>query len=229
MTKTQTHRIEAEDGKTFSAYVSLPQRPNGHAVIVAHEIFGLTPSIRGVADRFAQDGYWAIAPDLYWRMSPGICLTHSKEDLAHALQLVKEFNEDAAVSDIAATVAYAEQHVEGKVAVTGLCLGGKLAYLAAGRGIGAAAVAYYGVGIEQMLDRAPHINTPLLLFFGGMDRYVPAIARDAITACLKDNPKVQVDVHDDADHGFYTRGDAATIDRARRRTNAFLRGSLGNP
>jgi len=53
------------DGGSFSAYVSLPSKPNGHAVVVLQEIFGLTVPVRRVADRFAEDGYLAYAPDLF--------------------------------------------------------------------------------------------------------------------------------------------------------------------
>ncbi len=78
----RTDPINAGAGRHFDAYVSIPDRPNGHAVIVLQEIFGVTPQVRGVADRFAEDGYLALAPDLFWRAEPGLSLTHSRQDIA---------------------------------------------------------------------------------------------------------------------------------------------------
>lgn len=221
--------IEAEKGEHFSAYLSLPERPNGHAVVVLQEIFGVTPHIRAIADRFAEDGYLALAPDLFWRLEPGLSLTHSKEDLARAFALVQQFDESLGVQDIARSVAHIQQlpGFGGQVAVAGMCLGGKLAYLAAARGVAAAAVGYYGVGIEKNLDEAGAIKCPLMLAFGGRDRYVPPAAREQIDAAFAGNPQVVIQVYEDADHGFYTRGDAATISLARQRTNEFLHRALG--
>lgn len=221
--------IEAENGQHFSAYLSLPERPNGHAVVVLQEIFGVTPHIRDIADRFAQDGYLALAPDLFWRLEPGLSLTHSKDDMARAFALVQQFDESLGVQDVARTVAHIEQlpGFRGKVAVAGMCLGGKLAYLAAARGVAAAAVGYYGVGIEKNLDEAGAINCPLMLAFGDRDRYVPPAAREQINAALAGNPQVVTQVYEGADHGFYTRGDAATISLARQHTNEFLQRALG--
>jgi carboxymethylenebutenolidase len=226
---SRTDQIDAGGDHQFSAYVSQPERPNGHAVVVLQEIFGITPHIRGIADRFAEDGYLALAPDLFWRLEPGVSLSHSKEDMARAFALAQQFDESRGVDDIASTVAHVQRlpGFAGKVAVAGMCLGGKLAYLAAARGVGAAAVAYYGVGIEKSLDEAGRIRGPLMLAFGDKDRYVPQSARDQIATALAGRPGVVIHVYEGADHGFYTRGEAATVALARQRTNDFLQQALG--
>lgn len=223
---SRTDSIDAGGGR-FSAFVSVPARPNGHALIVLHEIFGVTAHIRAIADRFAEDGYLAYAPDLFWRVSPGIELTHSKEDLGKAFGILKGYRDADGVDDIASVARHlrALPGFDGKVAVAGMCLGGLLAYLAAteeGEEGVDAAVGYYGVGIEKRLDLAAAIKRPLQLHFGDRDQYVPAEARTRIESALSGNPLVEIHTYPDADHGFYTRGSPAHIALARERTNAFL-------
>lgn len=219
-----TEKIDAGDGKHFDAYVSVPDQPNGKAVIVVQEIFGVTPYIREVADRYARDGYLAVAPDLFWRIEPGMSLTHSKEDMQQAFAALEKFNEDLGVEDIGRAVAFAKARrgTSGGVAVVGMCLGGKLAWLAASRLSIDASLAFYGVGIEKNLADAASIKTPLLMFFGGNDKYVPQAVREKIAAATVGNPVVRMEVYEKADHGFYTRGDATVISSAHEKALAFL-------
>ncbi|MES2509285.1 MAG: dienelactone hydrolase family protein [Pseudomonadota bacterium] len=223
---SRTNTINAGNGQHFSAYVSEPAHPNGHAVIVLQEIFGVTPAIRMVADRFAEAGYLAVAPDLFWRVEPGLSLSHSKDDMARAFAILGGFSDDGAMDDIGSTLAHikALPGFKGRVAVSGMCLGGKLTYLAAARKPLDAAIAFYGVGIEKHLDEASNISCPTLMFFGGMDKYVTADARGDIAKAVKG--KADVLVYDQADHGFYTRGEAATVADAHQKALAFLAASL---
>src|SRR5690349_6631988 len=92
--------IQISASEQMGAYVARPDKANGHAIVVLQEIFGVTSAIRSVADRFANDGYLALAPDLFWRIAPGIQLSHSKEDLAKAFNYVSRFDEMAAIGDI---------------------------------------------------------------------------------------------------------------------------------
>lgn len=220
--------ISSGDGRSFQAYVSRPSRPNGHAVIVLQEIFGVTRHVRGVADRFAEDGYLACAPDLFWRMEPGVELSHSKEDMQKAFGFLERYRDEDGLADIAATARHlrAQPGSSGRVAAAGLCLGGKLAYLAATLQEVDAAVSFYGVGMEKRLDAAPSVRRPLLMHFGGQDPYVNEAARHQVTAAVA-GKQVQVHLYPQADHGFYTRGAPQDMQLARERTNAFLREVLG--
>ncbi|MBI2728956.1 MAG: dienelactone hydrolase family protein [Polaromonas sp.] len=216
----------AASGQHFDAYVSVPENPNGHAVIVLQEIFGVTPPVRKVSDRFAEAGYLAVAPDLFWRVEPGLSLSHSKEDMARAFSILGNFSDDSAMQDIQATLAHikALPGFRGRVAVTGMCLGGKLTYLAAARMKLDAAIAFYGVGIEKHLDEAKGITSPTLMFFGGIDKYVTEGARRDIASAVRG--KAEVVVYPQADHGFYTRGEADTVADAHQKALAFLSASL---
>jgi carboxymethylenebutenolidase len=221
---SRNESIDAGDGRQFNAHVSIPERPNGQAVIVLQEIFGVTGAVRGIADRFAEDGYLAYAPDLFWRVSPGIELSHSKEDIGKAFKILGGYSDADGVADIASTARHirALPGFTGKVAAAGMCLGGKLAYLTATRTDVDAAVGYYGVGIEKSLATAGPVRQPLQLHFGDKDQYVSAEARRQIADALAGNPLVEIHTYPGADHGFYTRGDPRDIALARARTNDFL-------
>lgn len=226
--QTRNDQISAGNQQYFSAYVSIPEVPNGHAVIVLQEIFGVTPHIREVADRYAQEGYLAIAPDLFWRVEPGLSLSHSKEDMRRAFSVLERFSEELGVQDIACTITHAKAQpgIDGGVAIVGMCLGGKLAYLSASRLPVDASLAFYGVGIEKNLGEAADIKVPLLMFFGGKDKYAAAPVREQIAAATSANQNVRIQVYDDADHGFYTRGDPEVIRWAHAEAMAFLKQHL---
>ena len=218
-----TDTIAHADGRSFQAYVSRPQQPNGHAVIVLQEIFGVTAHIRAVADRFAEDGFLAYAPDLFWRVQPGIELSHSKADMAKAMELLAQYRDEDGLVDIAQTVQHLRRApgFKGRVAVAGLCLGGKLAYLAATVPGVDAAVGFYGVGIETRLDAATGLQCPLQLHFGDQDPYVSEAARQQIEHRLQ-GASVQMHLYPGANHGFYTRGAESDMRLARQRTVDFL-------
>jgi carboxymethylenebutenolidase len=225
-----TVTVPAGDGQSFQAYVSRPAAPNGRAIIVLQEIFGVTHAIRDVADRFAAEGYLALAPDLFWRIRPGIELSHSKEDIALAFDALKQFDESLAVQDIDRVVEHihGEMGPDAPVAVLGMCLGGKLAYLCAARIDVSAAVSFYGVGIEKNLDEADKVSCPLLLHIGARDNYIHAMAREQIAHTLATRPGVALHVYEQAGHGFYTREASTSRETAHERTMAFLEASLGS-
>ena len=221
--------IAAGDGRAFSAYLSVPPQPNGHAVIILQEIFGVTDTIRALTDRYAAEGYLALAPDLFWRMEPGVELPHDKAGVARAFGYLERFDELAGIEDIGRTVAHvrAMPGFAGKVAVLGLCLGGKLAYRAAAKLDIDAAVTFYGVGVEAHLEEAASLTSPLMLHYGGRDRYAPPDAVDRIQAALPPAPRAVLHRYPQADHGFYTRGAGADADTAHARTQQFLQDALG--
>ncbi|WP_296557137.1 dienelactone hydrolase family protein [Pigmentiphaga sp.] len=221
--------IDAGDGRGFAAYVSQPGKPNGHAVIVLQEIFGVTDAIRGVADRYAAEGYLALAPDLYWRIEPGVQLSHSKADIERAFQYLERFDEEAGLADIGRVAAHVRSMLgfRGRVAVVGLCLGGKLAFRCAARLEVDAAAVFYGVGVEDHLDEATALRCPVVLHYGDQDRYASAEAQARIEAALPATAGGGFHRYPGVGHGFYTRGELEAAALAHERTTAFLRTALG--
>jgi len=105
---SQQLRIHAADGE-FSCYVARPANAvAAPVVIVIQEIFGVNAGIRSIADSYAEKGYIAIAPDLFWRGEPNLDLSEkSEQDLAKGFAHYNAYDVARGVQDIAATVAAA--------------------------------------------------------------------------------------------------------------------------
>ncbi|MBO9470550.1 dienelactone hydrolase family protein [Endozoicomonas sp. G2_2] len=233
-----TITLDAPDGSRFDAYRALPECGYGPAVIVLQEIFGVNRHIREVCDFYAEEGYVAIAPDLFHQFAAGIELGYEPADFEQAFDYFQRLDVDRTVADIGATVTAARRmdavvadDSAGGVGVVGFCLGGKLAYLAAAHCDVDAAVGYYGVGIDDALDLADRIRCPMALHFGGHDKFSPPATIEKIRAAFDGRDDVQIFVYDNADHAFTRWGNdhynpgAARL--AHTRTLAVLRAALG--
>ncbi len=146
--------VTAADGGKFQAYVAKPAQGSGPGLLVIQEIFGVNQHIRDVCDRYAEEGYVAMAPDIFWRMEPGVELGQTDQDMAKAFDFYGRFDVEKGISDIAQTIKVLRglPECKGKVGCVGYCLGGFLSYLTACRTDVDVAVCYYGVGIEKALD-----------------------------------------------------------------------------
>src|SRR5438270_13974834 len=102
-----TVKLTAEDGHTLDAYVAEPATPNGRAVVIAQEIFGVNRHIRDVTDDYAREGYLAIAPALFDRVGPGIELGYSPEDVEKGIAIRAKITYEDAVTDVAAALDWA--------------------------------------------------------------------------------------------------------------------------
>jgi carboxymethylenebutenolidase len=227
--------IEALEGeRSFNAYMAEPERSPRGAIIVIQEIFGINPGIRRKCDRLAADGYLAIAPDLFWRLEPGIELDPDvPEEFEQALKLMGKFNQDAGIRDIEATIraARARLPAAGKVGCVGYCLGGRLAYMTAARTDADASVGYYGVMIDQLLNEKHAIANPLLLHIAGADHFVGPDIQKAMHDGLDDHPKVTLYDYPGEDHGFATemgkRRSEEAAELADKRTADFFAQHIG--
>lgn len=191
---------------TFNAYVARPGDVAKAAIVVIQEIFGVNAGIRRKCDKLAEDGYLAVAPDLFWRLEPGIELDPDVEvELQHAFDLFGRFDQDAGIRDIEATIHYArEQLGGGKVGAVGYCLGGRLAFMTAARTDVNASVGYYAVGVDNLLRECHAIAHPLMLHIAGNDGFVPPEVQQAMHEGLDDHPKVTLHDYPGMDHGFAT-------------------------
>lgn len=114
--------LMARDGHSFRAYMVSPPSHARGAVIIVHEVFGLTAHIRTLTDSYAAEGYLAIAPALFDRVRRDLVLGDTPEELEQGRGYRQQIGTDKAVLDIAASVAVARH--SGKVAVVGYCWGG---------------------------------------------------------------------------------------------------------
>ncbi len=224
--------ISSGDGD-FAGYLASPAGGSGPGVVVIQEIFGVNDFVRGTADRLAAEGYMALAPDLFWRLEPGIQLDPSQEaEMQRAFGLYGEFDIDKGIADIQASINALRgiDGCSGRVGASGYCLGGFLAYLTACRTDADCAVGYYGVAIEKSLGEAGQMKGALMLHIAEEDGFVPKDAQAAIHAGLGDHGKVTLHNYAGCDHAFAREGgehyDKAAADLANSRTGAFLNSHL---
>ena len=224
--------ISAADGGDFMGYLATPESSRGPGVVVIQEIFGVNNVMRGITDNFAEAGYMALCPDIFWRQEPGIQLSdQTEEEWARAFELFNGFDLEKGVQDLDSTIETLRgmDGCSDKVGAVGFCLGGRLAYLTATRTKADAAVGYYGVMLTEHLNEI--INAPLVLHMATEDEFCPKEQQDEIRAALEGNDKATVYVYEGQDHAFARVGgkhfDQASADAARERTLDHFRVHLG--
>jgi carboxymethylenebutenolidase len=235
-----TIRIDTLEGDgSFAAYVAEPDGTPRGAIVVIQEIFGVNEGIRRKCDGWATKGYLAIAPDLFWRLEPGVELDPDvDEEFKRALSLMGQFDQDQGVKDIEATIGAARARLSpggdasaGKVGVVGYCLGGRLAYMVAARTDVDASVGYYAAGLPDILNEKNAIARPLLLHIAGADHFVTPDQQRAMHDGLDGHPRVTLLDYPGEDHGFAAEmGKRRSDDAARRadaRTEAFFAEHVG--
>ena len=218
--------LKAADGFSVPAYLAQPAGKAKAAVVVIQEIFGVNSHIQAVTDRFAAQGYLAIAPAMFERVTPGVNLGYQPDDMTAGMGLkaaATNLPSPGVMQDIQAAIDYAAKESGGKVGVIGFCWGGLLTWQSACtlNGISAAAP-YYGGSMTAALEVARTPKCPVMAHFGEKDHY---ITMDSVQAFAAAHPEVTVHTYD-ADHGFncdqrasYNEA-AATL--ARSRTLAFF-------
>jgi carboxymethylenebutenolidase len=216
--------LTASDGHTCAAHRAEPAGTPRGGVVVIQEIFGVNHHIRSVADAFAREGYLAIAPAMFDRVSRGVELDYSPAGTAKGRELRAAIPLDAAMADVAAAVAAAS--AAGRVGLVGYCWGGYITWMAAANVPGlACAVPYYGGGIVDHAELEP--RCPVMAHFGERDAMIPA---DGVRRLAARHPAHEVHLYA-AGHGFHCdeRGsyDAAAARLAHERTLAFLRRHVG--
>jgi carboxymethylenebutenolidase len=239
---TSMIEIPVGDGTSLPAYLARPHlarpaAPTG--VIVAHELFGVNPDIRGVADDLAAAGYLTIAPEFYHRdAAPGRWLERDDAGREEGFGYLHRLRRDQALADVAAGLDWltSQPGIE-RVAVVGFSAGGHLSYLAACRlPVSRAAVLYGGwlpstdIPLSQptpTLELTPGITGRLVYLVGSDDALIDAGQREQIRAALAAaGVDHEVVSYPGVGHAFFWPGtppfDAAARDDAWRRILALL-------
>jgi len=216
--------FEANGAKT-SGYLATPAAGKGPGVLVIQEWWGLVQHIKNVCDRFAAEGFTALAPDMYHGK------TASEPDGAGKLFMA--LNIAQAERDLRGAATYLARHSStAKLGAVGFCMGGQLALFAAtlNASIGACAN-FYGIHPNVKPDYAK-LSGPVLGLFAEKDSFVtPQVARDVDAAIKKTGKQSEIHIYPGADHAFFNddRPDVynkAAADDAWRRTLTLFRQHL---
>jgi carboxymethylenebutenolidase len=229
-----TVRIETPECESFNAYIAEPEGTVRGAIVVIQEIFGVNEGIRRKCDTWAQAGYLALAPDLFWRLRPGVELDPDiEQEFKGALELMGQFDQDQGVKDIEAAIRTSRARLpeRGKVGCVGYCLGGRLAYMTAARSDVDASVGYYAVGLDSLLNEKDSIANPLMLHIAGDDGFVDKETQRKMHDGLDGHPQVTLHDYPGEDHGFASEMGKRRSEEAARladsRTQEFFRRHIG--
>ncbi|HET6199661.1 MAG TPA: dienelactone hydrolase family protein, partial [Candidatus Acidoferrales bacterium] len=195
------------------------------AVLIIHEIFGLTDWAQDLADQVAAAGYIAVAPDLLSGMGPNGGRTKDFPQ-GQATEAVSHLNPDQITADLNAVADYALKlpASNGKLFVAGFCWGGGQSFrFATNRSDLAAAFVFYGG--PPAADAMARINAPVYGFYAGNDARIGATIPDAIQEMKAAGKKYEPVTYDGAGHGFMRAGEApdATPANAKARDDAWAR------
>ncbi len=216
--------LKPEGAGPIAAWRADPPGPPRGGIVVIQEIFGVNAHIREVTDRFAAEGYVAVAPAIFDHVEKGFDVGYDAESRARAMPLMGKLDFDQVLRDAVAAIAVASEG--GKVGIVGYCFGGTVAWAAAAKLPGlSAAVGYYGGRVLSMQELQPQI--PVMLHFGEKDAHIPIAD---VRSFAGSHPDVPVHIYP-ADHGFNcdhrASYDAASAALAWTRTLEFFRKYVG--
>ncbi len=205
---TEKIQLKVADSPPMQAYIARPEAggPNP-GLMVFQEAFGVNAHIRDVAERFAEQGYVAIAPELFHRTAPA-GFEASYSDFPSIRPHMQAVTAEAAETDIRATYdwLHSNSHVRrDDISCVGFCMGGRVSFIADSILPLHAAVSFYGGGIApDLLGRAGALHAPILLIWGGLDKHITPELRRAVVDAVAAQHKPCVNAEfSQADHGFF--------------------------
>jgi carboxymethylenebutenolidase len=194
-------------GRVVHAYVVYPEvKEKATAVVVIHEIFGLTDWARSVADKLAAQGYIAIAPDLLSGFGPGDKGSDGFANTQDSVKAVSGLDPTTITADLNAVADYVKKlpSANGKLVVAGFCWGGGQSFrFATNRPDLKAAFVFYGPPPEEFKT----INAPVYGFYAGNDNRIDATLPDTQAAMKKAGKKYDPVTYEGAGHGFMRAGE----------------------
>jgi carboxymethylenebutenolidase len=205
--RTENVTLPVADGTSVNAYVAAPgEGAKAPGLLVFQEIFGVNANIREIAERFAKQGYVAIAPELFHRTAPGFEEAYS--NLPACMPHAQALTPEGLIADARAAYDWLQKNprvLPNATACLGFCMGGRATFVANSALPLKAAVSFYGGGIvPALLPRAAQQQAPILFFWGGLDSLIPQDQARAVVDAMKEAKKPFVSVEfSDAGHGFF--------------------------
>ncbi len=211
-------KVTTADGRDVNTFVVYPEvKEPATAIIVIHEIFGLTDWIRLVADRLAAEGFVAICPDLLSGMGPDGGGTESFESGDDVRRTIRELSPSQVTSDLDAIQKYARDlpSTNEKVAVSGFCWGGGQTFsYAVNSDTIAAGFVFYGRAAAA--EDVPKISAPIYGFYGESDNRINATIDETKAAADAANVTYEPVIYEGVGHAFLRRGMAADANDAQK-------------
>lgn len=165
--------LTSEDGFEFAAYTAEPEGKARGGVVVIQEIFGVNSHIREMVDRYAANGYLAIAPAVFDRVERNVELGYTPDDMQAGIAIVAggQLDFTKVLADARAAGRFASS--AGKVGIVGYCFGGLVTAASSihSAEVFAAGSSYYGGNTVTLIDKKPQI--PLQAHYGELDAYIP--------------------------------------------------------
>ena len=202
--KSEWTSVAVPGGAFFDAYLARPPAGSGPGLVLFQEIFGVNEHIRALAEQYALDGFVVLAPDVFWRQQRRVELGYEGEQRQRGIELAGGLKGPEVGLDMVAAVTSLRARPEisnGKVGAIGYCMGGRLAFLAAATAGVDAAVAYYGGGIHDQLDKAASIQCPVQFHYAERDDHIPPSAVDKVRTAMH-GKGAEVHLYPGAMHGF---------------------------
>ena len=230
-----TVKLAVKNANEMNAFVVIPEGKGPFpAVIVFQEAFGVNAHIKDVAGRIANEGYIAIAPELFHRTAPP-GFESGYTDFSLVMPHFQAINTDTLINDSRAAYdwLYAQDNViKDKIGCIGFCLGGRASFIANSALPLAASVSFYGGSSHTVADLAATLHGPQLFFWGGKDKHIlpehVATVIDAVKKAEKDYINVVISY---ADHAFFSDPRPSYHPDAAREawgmTTVFLKNKLG--
>jgi carboxymethylenebutenolidase len=189
----------SSNGGTDTGYIAVPASGKGPGAIVIQEWWGLVPHIKDICDRFAAQGYVALAPDLYHGKST------TSPDEAGKLMMTMQIDE--AEKDLRGAITFLlnqEATTASKVGTVGFCMGGALSLFAATKNsqVGACVI-FYG-GHPNVKPDLPNLQAPVLGLYAERDGFVTPDSVHELERKLKELGKAaEMHIYPAVDHGFF--------------------------
>jgi carboxymethylenebutenolidase len=209
--QTEWVNLSVSDGTKMRTYVAQPARSPRAALLVFPEIFGINSHIRDIAERFARQGYLAVAPELFHRSGPGFECGYSEAEIGQGIGHMQQVKPEGLEADIKAAFEYAKDASRNlPVGCVGFCMGGRVATVASIVAPLACGISFYGGGIGPgpfgpgMLDQLAQLQAPMLFLWGGKDAHIPLDSVDKVIAAMRAAAKPYTTVEfSEAEHGFF--------------------------
>lgn len=225
----KTITIRTDDGFELPALHVPGASPAERPLVLIQEIFGINAAMKQAAQAWSALGFDVICPDLFARQQAGVDLDPAQpEQFQAGVALMQGMDQERAVRDLDAARQWFAAAGRETVSALGYCLGGRLAVMMALSTPVAAAVSYYGVGLEALIPSQRTAMAPCLLHIAEFDGFLSPEARQTILENAARQERMPAHVYEGCDHAFARPGgqhyDAAAAELAQSRTLAFLRG-----